>query len=84
MNNEIRYTVQVLIKGDYTWNDTHLKFNYDNMTDAMSLVQAFLVNLDPETEKPVTVSIVPELIKDEPDETEPAEEEVNDEREIDG
>ena len=82
--NGINYSVQVKIEGDYSWNDLYLTFNYSNMADAMRTVEAFLVDIvavkdKAGKERPVEVTIVPELIKDEPEEAEPEEEEADSE-----
>ncbi len=71
--NGVKYTVEVKVGESY--RDDYLVFDFDNITDAMRMVEAFMINLNKELSAKNAVLIRPELIE---------EEEEDDEREIEG
>ncbi|MBQ1296417.1 MAG: hypothetical protein IIY21_20390 [Clostridiales bacterium] len=76
--NGVKYTVEVKIGPSY--RDDYLVFDFDNITDAMRMVEAFMINLNKELSAENAVIIRPQLVEEE----EEGKEEENDEREIEG
>ena len=76
--NGVKYTVEVKVGASY--RDDYLVFDFDNITDAMRMVESFMINLNKELSTENAVIIRPQLVEEEEEEKE----EEDDEREIEG